>query len=105
MDILVVMKPTYEQLKAKNAALEAENALLKREVAELRTLIEQLLARIADLESQLNKSSKNSSQATLVRSKAQYTACQRKEETPISYRCIPHFAPLAKGCEMGVLSN
>ena len=61
MDILVVMKPTYEELKAKNAALEAENALLKREVAELRTLIEQLLARIADLESQLNKNSKNSS--------------------------------------------
>ena len=55
------MKPTYEQLKAENTALEAENAVLKREIVQLQALTTQLSTRVADLESQLNKNSKNSS--------------------------------------------
>lgn len=41
------MKPTYEELE--------------NEVANLKALVKQLLERIADLESQINKNSKNSS--------------------------------------------
>ena len=101
MDILVVMKPTYEELKAKNAALEAENALLKREVAELRTLIEQLLARIADLESQLNKNSKNSSKPPSSDQKPNTLPAKEKKKRRFRTGVSPISHPLRRGAKWG----
>ena len=57
------MEPSYQELKAENAALKLENVALKQEVAELKVVIEKLLVRIAHLEDQLNKNSKNSSKS------------------------------------------
>jgi hypothetical protein len=62
------MEPTYEELKAENA--------------ELKALIKQLLARIADLESKLNKNSKNSSKPPSSDQKSNLPRIQRKETRP-----------------------
>lgn len=69
------MKPTYEELKAENAAL-------KIEVSELKALVKQLLERIADLESQLNKNSKNSSRSPSSDQKSNLPPKKRKETRP-----------------------
>lgn len=69
------MKPTYEQL-------EAENLVLKLKVAELSALVMQLSNRIADLESQLKKNSKNSSKPPSSDQKPNRNPTQRKEKRP-----------------------
>lgn len=76
------MKPTYEELQTENAALKAENATLKAEVAELRALVIQCTKRIADLESQLKKNSKNSSKPPSSDQKANLPAEPKKEKRP-----------------------
>lgn len=72
------MKPTYEQL-------QAENAALKLEVTDLRTLVTQFVARIADLESQLKKNSKNSSKPPSSDQKSNDQALKKKKKS--------HFRP------------
>jgi transposase len=62
------MKPTYEELE--------------QEVADLKVLIKQLLDRIADLESQLNKNSKNSSKSPSSDQKSNIPPKKRKETRP-----------------------
>lgn len=62
------MKPTYEELE--------------KEVADLKALVSQLLARIADLESQLNKNSKNSSKPPSSDQKSNLPQTKRKEARP-----------------------
>lgn len=69
------MEPTYEELKAENTAL-------KIEVSELKALVKQLLERIADLESQLNKNSKNSSKSPSSDQKSNLPPKKRKETRP-----------------------
>jgi len=55
------MKPTYEQLEAKLSETTAELSETKAEFTSLKVLLKQALERIAKLEEQLNKTSKNSS--------------------------------------------
>ena len=62
------MKPTYEELE--------------KEVAYLRALVKQLLERIADLESQLNQNSKNSSKPSSSDQKSSLPRVNRKETRP-----------------------
>jgi hypothetical protein len=61
-------EPTYEELKAENAKLKA--------------LVKQLLSRIADLESKLNKNSKNSSKSPSSDQKSNLLLRKRKETRP-----------------------
>ena len=67
-DILVAMKPTYEELE--------------KEVLNLRALVKRLLERIADLESQLKQNSKNSSKASSSDQKSSLPSIKRKETRP-----------------------
>jgi transposase len=62
------MKPTYEELE--------------KEVADLKALVKQLLERIADLESKLNKNSKNSSKSPSSDQKSNLPRIERKETRP-----------------------
>lgn len=62
------MKPTYEELEKKVADLEA--------------VVKQLLERIADLESKLNKNSKNSSKSPSSDQKSNLPQIKRKETRP-----------------------
>lgn len=69
------MKPTYEEL-------QAENTALKQRVSQLEATIEKLLARIAELESQIKKNSKNSSKPPSSDQKASSPPKKRKETRP-----------------------
>jgi transposase len=62
------MKPTYEELE--------------NEIKDLKKLVKQLLERIADLESQLNKNSKNSSKSPSSDQKSNLPQIKRKETRP-----------------------
>lgn len=62
------MQPTYDELKAQND--------------ELRALVKQLLERIADLESQLNKNSKNSSKPPSSDQKSNLPRINKKDTRP-----------------------
>jgi transposase len=62
------MKPTYEELE--------------KEVADLKALVKQLLARISDLESQINKNSKNSSKPPSSDRKSNLPLIKKKESRP-----------------------
>jgi len=69
------MKPTYEEL-------EAENAALRQEVSDLKALVKELLERIAVLEAQVNKNSKNSSKPPSSDQKPNLPPAQKKEHRP-----------------------
>jgi hypothetical protein len=69
------MKPTYEQL-------EAENASLRKQLSDLNALVTQLSNRIADLESQLKKNSKNSSKPPSSDQKPNIPLIQEKKKRP-----------------------
>lgn len=69
------MKPTYEEL-------EAENKVLRNEIRELKAVIGQMVTRIADLESQLKKNSKNSSKPPSSDQKSNLPPIQKKESRP-----------------------
>ena len=73
--ILVGMKPTYEEF-------DNEAVNLKAVAVNLKALVKQLLERIADLESQLNNNSKNSSKSPSSDQKSNLPRMPRKETRP-----------------------
>jgi len=69
------MKPTYEEL-------QQENIALKTQVSELIAIIKQLQERIANLEGQLNKNSKNSSKPPSSDQKPSNPSGKKKDGRP-----------------------
>jgi transposase len=80
------MKPTYEQLEQKLQAAENEIAQLKR-------LLKAALERIAELEAQINRNSKNSSKPPSTDQKGNTSANNRKKREPHSGKSRPLFPP------------